>query len=181
MPIGLRDPLPYHMVILDKVRERAGEFDTLHFHIDHLHFPHFRSERGRTLTMLHGRQDLADHMQLYQRFSDVGFHLARYGQVVCAGSRHIVEGLRVSLSKVPQWRFLRTSLHPAFEGLTGLIWDRFPSGNNADQRQSCTDSTVFLNLTHLVKPFVPDRQRVGPRLRPQTRQVAGVAPLSTRR
>jgi hypothetical protein len=102
-------------------RSPAGEFDTLHFHIDHLHFPHFRSERGRTLTMLHGKQDLADHMQLYQRFSDVGFHLARYGQVVCAGSRHIVEGLRVSLSKVPQWRFLRTSLHPAFEGLTGLI------------------------------------------------------------
>jgi hypothetical protein len=71
MPIGLRDPLPYHMVILDKVRERAGEFDTLDFHIDHLHFPHFRSERGRTLTMLHGRQDLADHMPLYQRFSEL--------------------------------------------------------------------------------------------------------------
>jgi glycosyl transferase family 4 len=28
-------PLPHHMVMLDKVAERAGEFDVLHFHIDY--------------------------------------------------------------------------------------------------------------------------------------------------
>jgi glycosyltransferase involved in cell wall biosynthesis len=68
---NVRDPLPHHMVMLDKVAERAGEFDVLHFHIDYLHFPHFRSERGRTLTTLHGRQDLADHMPFYSRFADM--------------------------------------------------------------------------------------------------------------
>jgi glycosyltransferase involved in cell wall biosynthesis len=68
---NVRDGLPHHMVMLDKVRERAGQFDILHFHIDYLHFPHFRSERGRTLTTLHGRQDLADHMPFYGRFSDM--------------------------------------------------------------------------------------------------------------
>jgi glycosyltransferase involved in cell wall biosynthesis len=68
---SVRDPLPHHMVMLDKVAERAGEFDVLHFHIDYLHFPHFRSERGRALTTLHGRQDLADHMPFYSRFSNM--------------------------------------------------------------------------------------------------------------
>jgi glycosyltransferase involved in cell wall biosynthesis len=59
------------MIMLDKVRERADQFDILHFHTDYLHFPLFRSERGRTLTTLHGRQDLADHMPFYRRFSDM--------------------------------------------------------------------------------------------------------------
>lgn len=68
---GVRDPLPHHMVMLDKVAERASEFDVLHFHIDYLHFPLFRFERGRALTTLHGRQDLADHMPFYRRFSDM--------------------------------------------------------------------------------------------------------------
>ncbi|NOJ38780.1 glycosyltransferase family 4 protein [Bradyrhizobium australiense] len=67
----VRDPVPHHMVMLDKVRERADEFDILHFHVDYLHFPLFRSERGRTLTTLHGRQDLPDHMPFYRRFSDM--------------------------------------------------------------------------------------------------------------
>ena len=67
----VRDPLPHHMIMLDKVRERADEFDILHFHIDYLHLPLFRSERGRTLTTLHGRQDLPDHMPFYRRFSDM--------------------------------------------------------------------------------------------------------------
>jgi glycosyltransferase involved in cell wall biosynthesis len=67
----IRDAIPHHMVMLDKVRERADQFDVLHFHIDYLHFPHFRSERARTLTTLHGRQDLPDHMLFYRRFSDM--------------------------------------------------------------------------------------------------------------
>ena len=67
----VRDPLPHHMIMLDKVRERADEFEILHFHVDYLHFPLFRSERGRTLTTLHGRQDLVDHMPFYRRFSEM--------------------------------------------------------------------------------------------------------------
>jgi len=67
----VRDPIPHHMLMLDKVRERVSEFDILHFHIDYLHFPLFRSKAVRTVTTLHGRQDLADHMQFYRRFSDM--------------------------------------------------------------------------------------------------------------
>ena len=42
----VRDALPYHMILLDKVLERAEDFDVMHFHIDYLHFPRFRSDRA---------------------------------------------------------------------------------------------------------------------------------------
>jgi glycosyltransferase involved in cell wall biosynthesis len=67
----VRDAIPHQILSLDKVRERAGEFDVLHFHTDYLHFSLFRAEAGRTLTTLHGRQDLADHMPFYAHFSEM--------------------------------------------------------------------------------------------------------------
>lgn len=63
--------VPHQMVLLDKVRERSGEFDVLHFHVDYLHFPLFRTEAGRTLTTLHGRQDLPDHLPFYAHFPEM--------------------------------------------------------------------------------------------------------------
>jgi glycosyltransferase involved in cell wall biosynthesis len=54
------DPIPYYMPMLDRVRQHAAAFDILHFHIDHLHFPLFRYLAARTVTTLHGRQDLPD-------------------------------------------------------------------------------------------------------------------------
>jgi hypothetical protein len=35
------------------------------FHIDQFHFPLFRAIAGRTVTTLHGRQDLPDLLPLY--------------------------------------------------------------------------------------------------------------------
>jgi glycosyltransferase involved in cell wall biosynthesis len=67
----VRDSIPHKMLLLDKIRERAGDFDILHFHVDYLHFPLFRTEAGRTLTTLHGRQDLADHMPFYAHFPEM--------------------------------------------------------------------------------------------------------------
>jgi glycosyltransferase involved in cell wall biosynthesis len=64
----VRDIIPHFMLMIDKVRERAGEFDVFHFHIDFFHFPLFRSLAARTLTTLHGRQDLADLKPFYSRF-----------------------------------------------------------------------------------------------------------------
>src|SRR5208282_554469 len=31
---NVQDPIPYYMLMLDRVRARAAEFDILHFHID---------------------------------------------------------------------------------------------------------------------------------------------------
>ena len=36
---NVRDPIPYYMLMLDRVRELADEFDILHFHIDSFTFP----------------------------------------------------------------------------------------------------------------------------------------------
>jgi glycosyltransferase involved in cell wall biosynthesis len=68
---NVRDPIPYYMLMLDRVRRRADEFDILHFHIDQLHFPLFRPIAGRTVTTLHGRQDMPDLMPLYVGFDDM--------------------------------------------------------------------------------------------------------------
>lgn len=67
----VRDVIPYYLLMLDKVRERADEFDFLHFHIDQFHFPIFRPIAHRTLTTLHGRQDLPDLQALYRGFPEM--------------------------------------------------------------------------------------------------------------
>lgn len=69
---SVRDPIPYYMIMLDRVRRMASSFDVLHFHIDQFHFPLFRSIARHTLTTLHGRQDLPDLQQLYRAFPDMG-------------------------------------------------------------------------------------------------------------
>jgi len=67
----VRDPVPYYMLMLDRVRSLADDFDILHFHIDFYHFPLFRSMAGRTVTTLHGRQDLFDLHPLYLGFNEM--------------------------------------------------------------------------------------------------------------
>jgi glycosyltransferase involved in cell wall biosynthesis len=67
----VRDAVPYYMLMLDRVRQRADDFDILHFHIDQFHFPLFRPIAGRTVTTLHGRQDLPDLLPLYVGFDDM--------------------------------------------------------------------------------------------------------------
>lgn len=65
------NPIPYYMLMLDHVRQRADDFDILHFHIDQFQFPLFRSIADRTITTLHGRQDLPDLLPLYLGFDDM--------------------------------------------------------------------------------------------------------------
>jgi glycosyltransferase involved in cell wall biosynthesis len=68
---AVRDPIPYYMLMLDKVRRHALDFDIIHFHMDQFHFPIFRDIAHRTITTLHGRQDLADMFPLYAGFPDM--------------------------------------------------------------------------------------------------------------
>jgi glycosyltransferase involved in cell wall biosynthesis len=57
--------------MLDRVRDAAQNFDILHFHIDQFHFPLFKSMANRTVTTLHGRQDIPDLKPLYFGFPDM--------------------------------------------------------------------------------------------------------------
>ena len=63
--------LPYQMLQLEQLRQQAYRFDILHFHIDCLHFPLFRPLAHKTVTTLHGRQDLHDMHPFYREFTDM--------------------------------------------------------------------------------------------------------------
>ena len=59
------------MIMLDKLRRCARQFDILHFHIDAFHMPLFRDMAAKTVTTLHGRQDLPDLLPLYRAFPEM--------------------------------------------------------------------------------------------------------------
>ena len=61
---AIRDHVPHYMIMLDKLRRSSHLFDILHFHIDAFHMPLFRDIGAKTLTTLHGRQDLPDLLPL---------------------------------------------------------------------------------------------------------------------
>ncbi|MEI9427663.1 glycosyltransferase family 4 protein [Mesorhizobium sp. Cs1299R1N3] len=68
-PRPLKSEIAAHLSMLDEVRNRADEFDVVHFHLSHfLHFPFFRDMPQRTVTTPHGRLDYADLAQAYERF-----------------------------------------------------------------------------------------------------------------
>jgi len=67
----VKDPLAHLTLMLERVRSRAQEFDILHFHLEHLHFPLFRSVARKTVTTVHGRLDLPELPPLYREFSDM--------------------------------------------------------------------------------------------------------------
>jgi glycosyltransferase involved in cell wall biosynthesis len=63
-----QDPLPYHLILLNRVGRSADSFDIVHFHTDFLHFPFFASHSSNTLTTVHGRLDLPDLPPLLREF-----------------------------------------------------------------------------------------------------------------
>jgi glycosyltransferase involved in cell wall biosynthesis len=65
------DPLPHHVLLVERVLEEKDNFDLIHFHIDYLHYPRSRYEDIPTLTTLHGRLDIPDLVPLYQKFRDM--------------------------------------------------------------------------------------------------------------
>jgi glycosyltransferase involved in cell wall biosynthesis len=68
---AVQDPIPDHMLMLERVRSRAAEFDVLHFHLEHLHLPLFRPLARKTVTTLHGRLDLPPLAALYRQFPEM--------------------------------------------------------------------------------------------------------------
>jgi glycosyltransferase involved in cell wall biosynthesis len=64
------DSLAYHMILLERVFERADEFDVIHFHCDYLHFPWSRRHPRCHATTLHGRLDLPELEMVYGEYPD---------------------------------------------------------------------------------------------------------------
>lgn len=68
-PAPLKSPVAAHLSMLHGIRERADEFDVLHFHIDLLPLPIFEELAHKCVFTLHGRQDKQDLPQAYRRWS----------------------------------------------------------------------------------------------------------------
>lgn len=68
----LKSDVAAHLAMLHEVRRRSWQFDVLHFHIDLLHFPMFEAQAHKTVTTLHGRLDIKDLSQVYERWPSFG-------------------------------------------------------------------------------------------------------------
>jgi glycosyltransferase involved in cell wall biosynthesis len=68
---AILDHVPHYMIMLDKLRGLSRDFDIIHFHIDAFHMPLFRDMAMKTVTTLHGRQDLSDLQCLYRAFPEM--------------------------------------------------------------------------------------------------------------
>jgi glycosyltransferase involved in cell wall biosynthesis len=65
---AVRDPNALHMMMLERVYRRAGEFDFLHFHLDYYPFSLFSRQPTPFVTTLHGRLDLPEHQPVFETF-----------------------------------------------------------------------------------------------------------------
>src|SRR5262249_14054978 len=60
-----------HMLMLERVRRRAAEFDILHFHLDYYPFSLFSRQPTPFLTTLHGRLDLPEQQPVFTAFAQI--------------------------------------------------------------------------------------------------------------
>src|ERR1700726_821822 len=65
---AVRDPVALHMLMMERVRERAMAFDLMHFHLDYYPFSLFSRQPTPFVTTLHGRLDLPEHQPVFSAF-----------------------------------------------------------------------------------------------------------------
>src|SRR5579859_4171463 len=65
------DPVAAHVLEVEQVLQRAEQFDVIHFHTEHLHYPVARRAGLPHLTTLHGRLDLPELDAFFLEFRDM--------------------------------------------------------------------------------------------------------------
>ncbi|MGE5523542.1 MAG: glycosyltransferase family 4 protein [Rhodospirillaceae bacterium] len=70
-PDSYRDAVLSHLLMLERVYQRARDFDIIHFHIDGLHFSMMSRLGVPYVTTLHGRLDMPDVISLAAHFPKV--------------------------------------------------------------------------------------------------------------
>jgi len=68
---AVRDPNALHMMMLERVYQRSGDFDFLHCHLDYYPFSLFSRQSTPFVTTLHGRLDLPEHQPVFDTFSAI--------------------------------------------------------------------------------------------------------------
>jgi glycosyltransferase involved in cell wall biosynthesis len=92
---SVRDPNALHMVMLERVYQRASDFDFLHCHLDYYPFSLFMRQLTPFVTTLHGRLDLPEHQPVFDTFPSVP----------------VVSISNAQRRPLPQARWVRTVLH----------------------------------------------------------------------
>src|SRR6266567_3678885 len=95
---SIRDPNALHMMMLERVRQRAAEFDFLHFHLDYYLFSR---QPTPFVTTLHGRLDLPEHQPVFTTFASIP----------------VISISNAQRRPVPQARWVRTVHHGLPENL----------------------------------------------------------------
>jgi glycosyltransferase involved in cell wall biosynthesis len=67
---GCKDTVARHIAMLERVFERADDFDVIHFHTEYVHFPFARRHDVPAVTTLHGRLDIPDWEPLFRTYTD---------------------------------------------------------------------------------------------------------------
>jgi glycosyltransferase involved in cell wall biosynthesis len=68
---SVRDSNALHMMMLERVHQRASDFDVLHCHLDYYPFSLFSRQPTPFVTTLHGRLDLPEHQPVFDTFASV--------------------------------------------------------------------------------------------------------------
>lgn len=67
------EDLAMHVAMADRVLQDAGEFDVIHWHLEHIHLPLCARTAFASVTTLHGRLDLPGLWPSYRRFALLPF------------------------------------------------------------------------------------------------------------
>jgi glycosyltransferase involved in cell wall biosynthesis len=68
---GPSDDVAWHLTMIERVARRAEDFDLIHFHLAHLHYPLSSRLPVPHVTTQHGRLDRPELECLYREFADV--------------------------------------------------------------------------------------------------------------
>jgi glycosyltransferase involved in cell wall biosynthesis len=104
---SVRDPNALHIAMLERVCQRAHDFDLLHFHLDYYPFSLFSRQSTPFVTTLHGRLDLPEHQVVFATFSSIPVisisDTQRRAVPSCSSLSHIpgAEHPSVALTPVP--------------------------------------------------------------------------------
>src|SRR6516162_999903 len=68
---AIRDANALHLAMLERLRQRAQDFDFLHFHLDYYPFSLFSRQSTPFVTTFHGRLDLPELQPVFNTFPTV--------------------------------------------------------------------------------------------------------------
>jgi glycosyltransferase involved in cell wall biosynthesis len=66
-----REPLAWHLYMVERVAAESHRFDIVHFHTDQIHLPVARRLNTAHVTTVHSRLDLPEITSLFREFSDI--------------------------------------------------------------------------------------------------------------